>query len=82
MTVESIQPTDDVNYIQVVTSKSGELILKILDVQGRMAKTIREKVEQGANELAVNLSDLAEGVYVLNAFIGDSFIKAFRFKKN
>ncbi len=81
MTVQSFQPQQDVNYIQVVANKSGQIILKILDVQGRLAKTIIEKVEQGANELAVNLNDLAEGMYVLNAFVGDSFVKAFRFTK-
>lgn len=80
MTVQNIH-LDGQSYLNVVANTSGKLILKILDVQGRIAKTIIEKVEQGVSELAVNISDLAEGMYVLNAFSGDSFIKAVRFTK-
>ena len=67
--------------LNVVAAKSGKLILKILDVQGRIAKTVIESVEKGAHELMLNLNDLGEGNYVLNAFNGESFVKALRFTK-
>lgn len=72
---------DGLGYLNVVANKSEQLILKVLDIQGKIAKTIIEKIEQGAHELMVNLSDLSEGIYVLNAFSGDSFIKAIHFTK-
>ena len=83
MNVQYVQPNvaEEPGYLNVIANNSGNLILKILDVQGRMAKTVIEKVEQGAQQLLINLNDLAEGIYVLNAFNGDSFIKAFRFTK-
>lgn len=69
------------NYFDVVAAAPGMLIVKILDIHGRIAKTIKEKVEQGANKLSVNLSDLKKGSYVLNVFNDDTFIKAVRFMK-
>lgn len=81
MHVQQLLHDQETGLLSVHTNNSGNLILKILDVQGRMAKTIIEKVEQGCSELALNIGDLAEGIYVLNAFFGDSFVKAFRIKR-
>lgn len=69
------------DMFSVIASNSGKLILKILDVQGRIAKTIVQSIEEGANNLLINLTDLAAGAYVLNAFYNDSFVNAFRFTK-
>ncbi|RFM30309.1 hypothetical protein [Deminuibacter soli] len=73
---------EGLSLLEVAASKSGDLILKFLDVQGRIAKTIIEKVEQGAQQLHINVSDLSDGNYVMNAFLGEHFIKAVRFIKN
>ena len=73
---------EGLSFLDVAATKSGDLILKVLDVQGRIAKTVIEKVEQGAQQLCINISDLAKGNYVLNAFFGETFIKAVRFIKN
>jgi hypothetical protein len=83
MNIDGLQSTvvGGASSLNVVAAKSGQLILKILDVQGRIAKTVIESVEKGAHELMLNLSDLSEGRYVLNAFNGDSFVKAVRFTK-
>lgn len=80
----SIQLTllnDGLDLLEIAVNKPGDLILKVLDVQGRMAKTIIEKVEQGAHELYLNMTDLNTGNYVLNAFLGGTFIQAIRFMK-
>jgi hypothetical protein len=73
---------EGLSLLDVAAGKSGQLILKVLDVQGRIAKTIIEKVEQGAQQLYININDLGKGNYVLNAFFGETFIKAVRFIKN
>ncbi|BAV09732.1 hypothetical protein SAMN05421788_1011167 [Filimonas lacunae] len=72
---------DGLDLLEVAVSKPGDLILKVLDVQGRIAKTIIEKVELGAQQLYLNMTDLNTGNYVLNAFIGGTFIQAIRFIK-
>jgi len=83
MNIQGIQTTtpDGLSCLNVVANTSSRLILKILDVQGRIAKTVIKTVEQGAHELMLNLNDLGEGNYVLNAFNGESFVKALRFTK-
>lgn len=72
---------DGLDLLDIAVSKPGDLILKVLDVQGRIAKTIIEKVEQGAQQLYLNMTDLNTGNYVLNAFLGGTFIQAIRFIK-
>lgn len=72
---------DGLDLLDIAVSKPGDLILKVLDVQGRIAKTIIEKVEQGAQQLYLNMTDLNTGNYVLNAFLGGTFIQAVRFIK-
>ena len=66
------------NYLDIAANCSGLLIVKILDIQGRITKTIKEKVEDGVNQLSLNISDLQNGRYVVNIFNNDEFIKAVR----
>lgn len=83
MYIQHLQPNiilDD-SYLTVMSEQAGNLILKVLDVDGHMAKTIVEDVSEGLQQLVINLGDLASGNYILNAFNGDVFIKAIRFSK-
>jgi hypothetical protein len=57
------------------------MVLKVLDIQGRVAKTVVTSMEAGNQRIALNMSDLSSGVYILNAFFRDSFIQSFRFTK-
>ena len=77
-----VTPETKATYLGIVAESKEKITLKILDVYGRMAKTIQMQIEEGMNELMVNLSDLQVGNYVVNAFSGDRFLKAIKFVKN
>ena len=80
MLIQGMKPLmNGSGYLNVVANSIGELTLKVLDTQGRFAKRISTEIEQGFQELCVNLNDLTNGTYVLNAFNGDTFIKSFKF---
>lgn len=83
MYIKSLQPNiiEDDSYLTVMSERTGNLVLKVLDVDGHMAKTVVADVAAGLQQLAINLSDLGSGNYILNAFNGDVFIKAIRFSK-
>jgi hypothetical protein len=83
MYIQHLQPNiiREDSYLTVMSERTGNLILKVLDVDGHMAKTIVEDVSEGLQQLVINLGDLASGNYILNAFNGDVFIKAIRFSK-
>lgn len=83
MYIQSLQPniTDGQSYLTVLSEKTDNLVLKVLDVEGHMAKTLVADVAEGLQQLVLNLGDLGSGNYILNAFCGDVFLKAIRFTK-
>lgn len=83
MYIQSLQPNlvESSSYLTVQADKTGRLVLKVLDVEGRMAKIMITSVTEGVQELVLNMSDLVSGRYIINAFSGDVFIKSIRFEK-
>jgi hypothetical protein len=83
MYIQSLQPTfiATSSTLSVIANKSGNLIVKVLDLQGKIAKTVKTKIDEGSQQLDINLSDLTSGMYVLNAFNGDVFLRSIRFVK-
>lgn len=83
MLLQLQQIDNDVNnsVISFIAQKQDRLTIKILDTQGKITKTLVTFVEKGKQDLTLNLNDLTNGIYVLNAFLGDAFLKSFRFIK-
>ena len=72
---------ENMSYVTVMANKTGRLILKVLDVEGRLAKTVVANINEGKQQLELNMEDLNSGRYVMNAFSGDIFIKSIKFDK-
>jgi hypothetical protein len=83
MNIQSLQSifNETEGYLNVVADKQGRLTLKVLDTNGRMAKSLTTNITEGIQKLALNLSDLSSGMYVLNAFTDGTFLKSIRFIK-
>ena len=83
MLVQSLQPTivQQESLLSIMAEGAGRLIIKVLDVQGRMAKTFNTMVAAGSQQFPIDMQDLPTGNYVLNAFNGESFLKSIRFEK-
>ncbi len=83
MYIQNLQPglVEHTSYVTVLAQKNGRLVLKVLDIDGRIAKTVVTQVNEGKQQLEVNMSDLGTGRYVMNAFSGDIFIKSIKFDK-
>jgi uncharacterized repeat protein (TIGR01451 family) len=56
-------PVKDVVYINVASSNDNSVIVKIVDVQGKMINTFEKSVKKGDNNLQFNLSSFAKGLY-------------------
>lgn len=84
MNVQSLQPTliKHNSTLSIFASKGESILVKILDTDGRIAKTISHILQDGKQELSLNLSDLTNGIYVLNTFSKDAFINSFRIIKH
>lgn len=83
MYIQSLQPiqTNGNSYLNVVANKMDKLTIKVLNVQGMIEKKLTTFVNEGSQQLNLNLSDLNKGNYILNAFCGDVFIKSIPFIK-
>ena len=84
MQIQNFQPTrnnEPTSYLEIVANKDGRVTLKVLDVNGRMAKKVTTSVSSGNQKLALDLNDLNNGAYVLNAFNDGEFVKSIRFIK-
>jgi hypothetical protein len=83
MYIQNLQPglIDNLSYVTVMANKTGRLILKVLDIEGRIAKTVVANINEGKQQLELQMGDLNSGRYVMNAFSGDTFIKSIRFVK-
>jgi hypothetical protein len=83
MYIQSLQPTLITNnsYLHVVADRMGKLTIKVLDVQGMVAKRVTTNIQAGNQQLDLNLTDLTNGNYILNVFNGDIFLKSIPFKK-
>ena len=83
MYIQSLQPNlvEESSFLTVFESKAGRLVLKVLDLEGRIAKTVVTLTEEGNQQINLNMSDLSSGAYVLTAFFKDRFIQSIRFIK-
>jgi hypothetical protein len=84
MQIQNFQPTrsnEPTSYLEIVANRDGRVTLKVLDVNGRIAKRVTTSVSSGNQKLALDLNDLNNGAYVLNAFNDGEFVKSIRFIK-
>ncbi len=83
MYIQNLNPTiiNGSSQLEVLAEKTENLVIKILDVQGRIAKILITQVVEGWQQLMLDLDDLTSGNYVLNAFNEDRFVQSFRFIK-
>ena len=83
MLVNSLHPKNvqDQGLLTILADGAGRLIIKVLDVQGRIAKTYNEMVAAGEHIFSIDMQDLPTGKYVLNAFNGSDFVKCIKFEK-
>jgi hypothetical protein len=83
MFISCLKPTQITHSstLSVLADKTSSITMKVLDADGKIAKTLTSFVDEGKQDLALNLSDLNNGVYVLNAFCGGVFLKSIKFIK-
>jgi hypothetical protein len=72
---------DKRNCLEIAVDSTGQLMVKILNVNGQFIKTVTKSFQSNAGNFSVALDDLSKGVYILNVFKDNSFIKSFYYNK-
>jgi len=75
-------PTTDELNIDVYTTKAQNNTIKLLDMSGRVIKEIQSKLEAGANNIKMNLGELATGIYTIQLVENNKIIQVSKVQKN
>jgi hypothetical protein len=75
-------PTIDELNIDIYTTKAQNNTIKLLDMSGRVVKEIQSKLEAGANNIKMNLGELATGIYTIQLVENNKIIQVSKVQKN
>jgi hypothetical protein len=68
-------PTKDVLNIDIASSKEANIVLKLLDMSGRIVKQVQARTITGVNNIKISLSELSNGVYSLQVIENNKLTK-------
>ena len=74
-------PTMSDLYVDVSSSVSTRATFKVMDMTGKVVKTIQSELTEGLNKITVNVSELANGMYMLKVVDGKALNFAQSFSK-
>ena len=70
------------SFLNMPSTCSNLFTIKVFDINGKFAKTIKTESLSTLNEIRNYMLDLANGTYILNAFSQGHFVKAFKLQIN
>jgi hypothetical protein len=56
----------------VSSNNSGKISIQVIELTGRVVKSVTGKVVKGINLQSINVSDLSQGIYLINAEVNGS----------
>ncbi|MGI9192617.1 MAG: T9SS type A sorting domain-containing protein, partial [Chitinophagaceae bacterium] len=74
-------PTEGVLQVSVYEQSAGAIKLVVRDMSGRMVKTVEAQTTSGNNQLSVDLSAVAQGIYTLQCYSNGELIVTERIRK-
>jgi hypothetical protein len=74
-------PTSGDLFVDVSSSTVTRATFKVMDMTGKTVKTIQSDLVEGLNKITVNVSDVANGMYMLKVVDGKSLNFASTFNK-
>ena len=81
--IRHLQPNNKTHSVvlNIECNVDSCLRLKVLNADGKIAKSLETKIEAGHQDYSFSVSDLSCGNYVLNAFYEGGFVSSIRFSK-
>ncbi len=58
------------------------IVVKVLDIQGKIAKTVKQTFREYISRLPVDVNDLQKGRYVINIFNNNDFVTSIFYTKH
>ncbi|MBU3675673.1 MAG: T9SS type A sorting domain-containing protein, partial [Chitinophagaceae bacterium] len=74
-------PTEGVLQVSVYEQSAGAIKLVVRDMSGRVVKTVEAQTASGNNQLSVDLSAVAQGIYTLQCYSHGELVVTERIRK-
>ncbi len=75
-------PAKDILNIDISAAKVAQTEIKLLDMSGRVVKSIIAQSVKGMNHMTLDLSDMADGVYGVQVFENNKLTHVSKVRKN
>jgi hypothetical protein len=75
-------PTTDVLNIELNAVEATNALVKVYDLTGRLMQTVQSNINVGVNQITLNMSEYAAGVYTVQVFENGTLTQVNRVRKN
>lgn len=75
-------PVKDVLHIELYASQAQNNTIKVIDMSGRLVKQLQVSSVSGVNNLELNLTDVASGLYSIEVYANDHMMHVSRIRKS
>lgn len=75
-------PVKDILHIELYASQSQNNTIKLIDMSGRLVKQLQVSSVSGVNNLELNLTDVASGIYTIEVYANDHMMHVSRIRKS
>ncbi|MBL7771581.1 MAG: fibronectin type III domain-containing protein [Chitinophagaceae bacterium] len=75
-------PTQNELNVDLTVTEFTNVVLKLVDMSGRVVKQIQTEAVEGVNNITLNLGDLSNGIYSLQVISNDQLTQVTRVTKN
>jgi hypothetical protein len=65
MPMSAAIPVRDVLYVDLYTTRTEEITVKLMDLSGRTVQTVKVRTNGGRTTLSVDLGEVSAGVYTV-----------------
>ena len=72
----------DILHIELYASESQNNTIKLIDMSGRLVKQVQVSSVSGVNNLELNLTDVASGLYTIEVYANDHMMQVSRIRKS
>ncbi len=74
-------PTTDLVNVDFFVNKTSNILIKLVDINGRIIKQVKNVANEGANHIPIQLSEFSKGLYMIHLIENDKLVSTHKITK-